>query len=192
MMKSIKLALVATGVTLGALATSAQAATCVVSDVSGASACAGYVSGNIFSNGGANNSQVTQLLNNLGFDASGIDFGALYSNPGLKLDLTGGTALSFPGAPQLFGETFIGIHWGGKVDGVGGGQSAIYKIDLSDPTSIINIIAKNPGGTSNAVLFSTTPLNNGVPEPATWGLMILGFGAIGATMRHRRAKVSFA
>ncbi len=31
-----------------------------------------------------------------------------------------------------------------------------------------------------------------VPEPATWGLMILGFGAIGATLRRRSAKVAFA
>jgi hypothetical protein len=28
--------------------------------------------------------------------------------------------------------------------------------------------------------------NGGVPEPATWGLMIAGFGAIGAAMRQRR------
>lgn len=27
----------------------------------------------------------------------------------------------------------------------------------------------------------------GVPEPASWALMILGFGVIGATMRHRRS-----
>ena len=29
-------------------------------------------------------------------------------------------------------------------------------------------------------------VNTGVPEPATWGLMILGFGAAGATLRRRR------
>lgn len=32
----------------------------------------------------------------------------------------------------------------------------------------------------------------GVPEPATWGLMILGFGAVGAGMRRRSAKVRYA
>jgi hypothetical protein len=30
-------------------------------------------------------------------------------------------------------------------------------------------------------------LNAGVPEPATWGLMIMGFGLAGATLRRRRA-----
>jgi hypothetical protein len=33
---------------------------------------------------------------------------------------------------------------------------------------------------------------NAVPEPATWGLMILGFGLAGASMRRRSVKVRFA
>lgn len=39
----------------------------------------------------------------------------------------------------------------------------------------------------------TTPTQpGGVPEPATWGMMILGFGAIGASLRRRKvAHVSF-
>jgi hypothetical protein len=32
----------------------------------------------------------------------------------------------------------------------------------------------------------------GVPEPTTWGLMILGFGGIGAMLRRRRQAVAFA
>ena len=31
-----------------------------------------------------------------------------------------------------------------------------------------------------------------VPEPATWGMMIVGFGAVGATLRRRSTKVAFA
>lgn len=32
----------------------------------------------------------------------------------------------------------------------------------------------------------------GVPEPATWGLMLLGVGAIGAVIRRRRVRFAFA
>jgi hypothetical protein len=31
-----------------------------------------------------------------------------------------------------------------------------------------------------------------VPEPATWAMMIGGFGLIGATMRRRSTKIAFA
>jgi PEP-CTERM motif len=31
-----------------------------------------------------------------------------------------------------------------------------------------------------------TPATGAVPEPATWGMMLVGFGAVGATMRRRR------
>jgi hypothetical protein len=31
------------------------------------------------------------------------------------------------------------------------------------------------------------PVTGGVPEPATWGLMLVGFGGLGAMMRRRRA-----
>jgi len=50
------------------------------------------------------------------------------------------------------------------------------------------------------VLFATQSLASagfiaaaqlgGVPEPATWALMILGFGAVGGAMRRRNAKTS--
>jgi hypothetical protein len=33
-------------------------------------------------------------------------------------------------------------------------------------------------------------LATGVPEPATWGMMILGFGGVGATLRQRRRLVA--
>jgi len=35
-------------------------------------------------------------------------------------------------------------------------------------------------------LFEVTSVTGGVPEPATWGLMILGFGLAGAGLRRRR------
>ena len=39
-------------------------------------------------------------------------------------------------------------------------------------------------------------LDNAVPEPATWAMMLIGFGAVGAAMRRRKSQprvtVSFA
>ena len=42
--------------------------------------------------------------------------------------------------------------------------------------------------TSISATLGTDPLaGGGVPEPASWALMLLGFGGIGATIRRRRA-----
>ena len=53
--------------------------------------------------------------------------------------------------------------------------------------------------TSYPIQGSVTALNGAVPEPATWALIILGFGAVGATLRRRsgavrvsRARLNFA
>lgn len=40
--------------------------------------------------------------------------------------------------------------------------------------------------TANATVAATPA----VPEPATWGMMLIGFGAIGASMRRRKAATS--
>jgi hypothetical protein len=38
----------------------------------------------------------------------------------------------------------------------------------------------------------TSPPPPAVPEPATWSLMLLGFGAIGVAMRRRRRQLAAA
>lgn len=46
--------------------------------------------------------------------------------------------------------------------------------------------------TDRAVRFTretlTAPVNNPVPEPATWAMLIAGFGLVGAAQRKRRAR----
>ncbi|MBK6298186.1 MAG: PEP-CTERM sorting domain-containing protein [Sphingomonadales bacterium] len=37
-----------------------------------------------------------------------------------------------------------------------------------------------------------TSVNISVPEPATWALLILGFGGIGIAMRRRNFRATFA
>jgi hypothetical protein len=46
--------------------------------------------------------------------------------------------------------------------------------------------------TSGQNAFEFDNLASAVPEPAAWGMMILGFGLVGGVMRRRSAKVSFA
>ena len=47
-------------------------------------------------------------------------------------------------------------------------------------------------GMDNFVTNGVGSVNPGVPEPATWAMMIGGFGAIGASMRRRKVSVRFA
>ena len=55
-----------------------------------------------------------------------------------------------------------------------------------------------PGGTFTAVAFSdgqiigtgTSTFTSAVPEPATWAVMLAGFGGVGAAMRSRRRRAA--
>jgi hypothetical protein len=54
-----------------------------------------------------------------------------------------------------------------------GGQLEFYEVGPSD----------NEGNLLDNVSLST----GGVPEPASWALMLIGFGAMGAVLRRRHA-----
>lgn len=68
--------------------------------------------------------------------------------------------------------TYLGSYYGG-----GGGVLAFPDISASDRQYL-------------EVNFETSALGGGVPEPATWALMLIGFGAIGLTVRGRRAQLA--
>lgn len=186
-MKHMTLSALALSVAAAAFASPGQAATCVLADVQYATACAGYVDGNIFST--SNNSQVQSLLSELGYGSllTNTQLSALWSDTGSKLsNLNGATSIAFGDAPSMVGTILVGIHWGGQ----GGGQSAIYKLLIPNAVTSITIDGENPGGSSNAALFlNGTP---SVPEPASWAMLIAGMGIVGASMRRRRTAVSFA
>jgi hypothetical protein len=44
-----------------------------------------------------------------------------------------------------------------------------------------------PSGLPPVALLDGVSLTGGVPEPAAWALMLIGFGGLGATLRRRRA-----
>jgi hypothetical protein len=89
----------------------------------------------------------------------------------------------------LNGATYIGVHYGNGEGPVNnrGGVTAFYRFNAG--TNLDSIGFTN-GSISGVSLYSTGPA---VPEPATWALMLGGFGFIGAAMRRRqRTVVTFA
>jgi hypothetical protein len=46
--------------------------------------------------------------------------------------------------------------------------------------------AGGPGGTTSASFTNSTSISGGVPEPSTWVMMALGFGALGCAAFRRR------
>jgi hypothetical protein len=45
------------------------------------------------------------------------------------------------------------------------------------------------GGAQVFARFTLTPVTPAVPEPSTWAMMLLGFAAVGVSLRHRPSKL---
>ena len=77
-------------------------------------------------------------------------------------------------------------------DGLGTGDSAsgsfILDFGATTPEQIIlsDFFVRFQGVGPNDDSFVTTPNGGAIPEPATWGMMLMGFGAAGYALRRRR------
>lgn len=79
--------------------------------------------------------------------------------------------------------------WGGVPPG-NGDQSIGLRIRYDFGSNPVDKIIFGSAG--NSFEFDTLAANLGVPEPATWALMILGFGGVGALLRRRRGVPTLA
>ena len=145
-------------------------------------ACAGYYSGNLL-NGSAEDianqqAAIDSLPGDFQFDG---DWGALVDNT--IFTLTNGNQLNF--GETMFGLTIIGAHFG-NVAGDADNVSVFWLFDFGiEGANFVTL--DDPTGWSNATLYTT---GSGVPEPATWAMMLLGFGAAGTAMRRSRRRTT--
>lgn len=70
------------------------------------------------------------------------------------------------------------------VSGLTGGDSGLVVIDRQGGAGIAQIEFQTGSGPNNS--FSIDEIAVAAPEPATWGMMLLGFGVVGAHIRQRR------
>jgi hypothetical protein len=67
-----------------------------------------------------------------------------------------------------------------------------FSLSLTAITPILNALSGETLGSFNAFSsgnFSAEPLPNGIPEPGTWAMLLLGIGMVGAVHRRRRSAV---
>lgn len=112
------------------------------------------------------------------WDSITFNFSKLESNSAFTL-LVNGTAL-FSAAPNL-GDAACNFCL------IGNGAN---KFTVSGP-GINSLAFEFDPGIENAKQFRVEGLS-AIPEPATWALMIMGFGAVGSMVRHSRRKLATA
>lgn len=178
MRNSLKLALAASAFVAFASPAAAAVQSCSLGDITpNAIACSGFYSGNLLSNTSTDIAAQTTALASIGYTFNGD-----YTTVQLQQNLSGTTTIDFAGL--LTGINYIGVHYGngnGAPTGGQGGTTAFYEIDAG---AGLDSFTLNFPASSSVALYTATP--GAVPEPATWAMMLLGFGAVGTAMSRRK------
>ena len=74
----------------------------------------------------------------------------------------------------------------------GGMQSYSHDYGYAPGSNLVGLGINRHGVADNLRFEQVTGGPGGVPEPSTWAMLILGFGAIGGAVRARRAKPALA
>jgi PEP-CTERM motif len=175
---------------------------CSAGFVTGAIACQGYYGSNLITgttgsattadelaainlllNGTASTADTLPTNNTGAYNPpyTGLDYDTVL---GALTDLNGTATLNF-GSLNLSGLVILGAHFGNNIDSDVNNVTAFWLIDLGNVTT--NTITLADGaGSSNAQIFATGDTR--LPEPSTWAMMLLGFGAVGFSVRRSRRK----
>jgi len=67
---------------------------------------------------------------------------------------------------------------------------ALFTGDTAHPTFKLGTFALDNFGSGASLTISSVGAVSPVPEPATWAMMLIGVGAVGASARRRRIKTT--
>ena len=143
-------------------------------------ACTGYYSSNLINGSSEDRAFQDAFLANLPGGADAFDGTLDTWNSLLKIEADGGAdPIDF--GMTLYGLQFIGAHFGNAAETTENNVTVFWLIDFGTEGGTLTLADSQ--GWSNAILY-TPP--GGVPEPGTWGMMLMGFGAAGYAIRRRR------
>ena len=143
-----------------------------------------------------NTSSITSRISGFAFDVDPNASGGTAS--GLFSDVIVGGAF-----PNGVGDVDVCLNNNGE-SCQGGGGTGVLNGDSGNGTFTLDFGASAPTSITLSDFFvryqslqvgtgsGTGSQVPGVPEPATWAMMLMGFGATGVAMRRRRRKLAFA
>ena len=123
---------------------------------------------------------------------SGLNVGqhytiSFYQAAGQQLGFTGPTTERW--SVSFGGETFLSSLFSLPEAGVGPWQAQTHTFTASAASQVLTFLAQGtPNGAPPISLLDGVTIN-AVPEPATWALMLGGFGLVGGALRRRTAGV---
>ncbi|QJU56575.1 PEP-CTERM sorting domain-containing protein [Sphingomonas sp. AP4-R1] len=124
---------------------------------------------------------------------SSLSFAVTLSGPAIESPLNDGgnyvgTAFLFDFGNADFSDFYFSQNDGGPFGFLAGA------LHIQQDGSVL--VVANPSSQdytqSSGLSFTTITAASDVPEPASWAMMLAGFGLVGGTMRRRKLTVSFA
>jgi hypothetical protein len=92
------------------------------------------------------------------------------------------------GAPQLSNPGILFMGSSGHEYNIFSDDAVHYELYKATPFGGYNANSRGTISVTESFPASFDLRSPGVPEPASWALMILGFGAVGAVLRRRQAR----
>jgi hypothetical protein len=94
---------------------------------------------------------------------------------------------------SVFGSNYAGCGWVcGDSIASGSDEGTLHTLTGWGDYQFYDFYSTGTNGAAPGnVLLGGLALTPSVPEPGTWAMMILGFGAVGAAVRRRRKNVAF-